>query len=142
MPPTVALFLTLGLIVWLFRRDFRAEPNVSTALWLPLIWIFIVSSKTVSQWLNVLGIPGFAASSAEEGNPLDAYVLFGLIVWGVYVLNNRQASLSQIVRDNQWLTVFVLYCFVAIAWSDAPIPSLRRWIKLLGHPVMVLVLLT
>jgi exopolysaccharide production protein ExoQ len=46
------------------------------------------------------------------------------------------------VRNNQWLTIFLLYCFVSIVWSDFPFVAFKRWIKILGHPIMALVLLT
>ena len=78
----------------------------------------------------------------EEGSTVDSIVYFGLIAGGVHVLIRRQVSLAQVVRDNGWLTVFVLYCLLTVLWSDFPIVSLNRWIKILGHPVMVLVLFT
>jgi len=37
---------------------------------------------------------------------------------------------------------FVVYCFIAISWSDFPFISFKRWIKILGHPIMVLILFT
>ena len=37
---------------------------------------------------------------------------------------------------------FLLYCFIAILWSDFPFVALKRWIKMLGHPIMALILLT
>lgn len=140
MPPTVALFLTLGFIAFLFRRDFREKPNVTGAVWLPTIWMFIIASKSVSQWLTIFGLPGFGASSVAEGSSLDAFVFAGLIASGIYVLNKRQVRLSEILRDNRWLIVFILYCFLAIFWSDYTVTSFKRWIKILGHPVMVLIL--
>jgi exopolysaccharide production protein ExoQ len=58
------------------------------------------------------------------------------------VLNKRHVSLGEIFRNNGWLMAFVLYCFLAIAWSDFPFAAFKRWIKVLGHPVMVLILFT
>jgi O-antigen ligase len=78
----------------------------------------------------------------EEGNPLDAWIYFTLIAAGFYVLNKRQVSLSEIFRGNGWLMAFLLYCFIAILWSDFPFIAFKRWIKILGHPVMALILLT
>jgi exopolysaccharide production protein ExoQ len=141
MPPPLALFLTLGFIFWLFRRDFRERPNVSGALWIPLIWMLIICSRPVSVWLQMFGLP-LGGTSVEEGSPLDALVWGGLIVSGFYVLNKRQVSLSEVVRNNGWLTVFFIYCFLAIFWSDFPFVSFKRWIKIVGHPIMVLILFT
>jgi exopolysaccharide production protein ExoQ len=142
MPPTLALFLTLGFIAFLFRRDFREKPNVTWAIWIPTIWMFIIASRPLSQWFQIFGLPGFGAASVEEGSSVDAFVYGGLIALGVYVLNKRQVSLASFAEDNKWLAVFVLYCFLAIFWSDFAFISFKRWIKILGHPVMVLILIT
>ncbi len=149
MPPTLALFLTLGFMVYLFRRDFREKPNVTWAVWLPIIWLFLSCSRPTSAWLSMLGlwVPGARGGDAtaaimEEGSPLDALVYCALIVLGTYVLNRRQVSLAKIMRENAWLTVFFIYCFLAVLWSDFPLVSLKRWVKILGHPIMVLILFT
>ena len=142
LPPKVAALLTVAFIVFLFRRDIREKPNVSGALWLPLIWLMIGCSRGLSQWLDIFGLPVAGASSVEEGSPLDACFYFVLIAAGFYVLNKRQVGLSEIIRNNGWLIAFLLYCFISIAWSDFPFVAFKRWIKVLGHPIMALIVLT
>jgi O-antigen ligase len=142
LPPQLMLLVTLAGIAWLFRRDFREKPNVSRALWIPIIWLLIIASRPVSAWMDILGLPGFGATSVEEGSPIDAIVFLTLITSGIYVLSKRQVSLSAFVEDNPWLTIFILYCFVAILWSDSPLISFKRWIKILGHPIMLLIIFT
>jgi exopolysaccharide production protein ExoQ len=142
LPPTVALVLTIGFIVFLFRRDIRERPNITGALWLPVIWMFLSCSRALSEWLTILGCPGLGASSLEEGSPLDACFYFALIIAGVFALNKRQVSLSEVFRNNGWLTVFLLYCFVAVFWSDFPFVAFKRWIKVLGPPIMALIVIT
>jgi exopolysaccharide production protein ExoQ len=142
VPPIVASFLTIAFIFFLFRRDIRERPNVSGALWLPLIWLVITCSKGLSQWLNIFGLPVASAPSVEEGSPLDAWFFFVLIAAGFYVLNKRQVRLSEVFRNNGWLIAFLLYCFISIAWSDFPFVAFKRWIKILGHPIMALIILT
>lgn len=140
IPPIVALFLTVAFIVFLFRRDIRERPNVTGALWLPLIWMLFVGSRSPTDWLNLGGF--VSLSPTEEGSPIDALVYFILLAAGIYVLNKRQVRLSEIVRNNGWLVAFLLYGFLAIYWSDFPFVAFKRWIKLFNHPVMVLVLFT
>jgi exopolysaccharide production protein ExoQ len=138
----LALFLTLGLIAWLFRRDIREKPDVSGALWLPLLWLILGCSRSVSAWLNIFGLPVMGGASAEEGSPLDAWFFICLIAVGACVLAKRQVRLSEVVSNNGWLIVFLLYCFISIAWSDFPFIALKRSIKILGHPIMALIVLT
>ncbi len=140
LPSTLALFLTVGFVVFLFRRDIRQRPNVTGALWLPLVWMLLLGSRSVMLWLDALGL--MKAGSVEEGNPLDALIYFSLILAGIGVLNQRRVSLSEVLRNNGWLMAFVLYCFIAIFWSDFHVIAFKRWIKILGQPVMALILLT
>ena len=141
MPPALALLFTLGFIFFLFRRDIREKPNVTGALWLPLFWMLIIFSRPFSKWLNILGLPvAGGATSMEEGSPLDACFYFILLSLGICVLFRRRIRFSEIVRNNGWLIVFFLYCFVAIFWSDFSLIAFKRWTKIIGHPVMTLIL--
>jgi exopolysaccharide production protein ExoQ len=142
LSPAIASCLTVALIVWLFRRDIREKPDVSGALWLPLLWLILGCSRALSAWLNIFGLPVSGAVSVEEGSPLDAWFFLFMIAAGVYVLSQRQVRLSEVVSNNGWLIVFLLYCFISIAWSDFPLVALKRWIKILGHPIMALIVLT
>src|SRR5438552_11003922 len=140
-PPIIALLFTVALIVFLFRRDIRVTRSVSRALWIPLIWMVIICSRALSEWLNLWGF-NVGAVRLEEGSPLDATFYLVLIAVGIYVLNKRQVQLSEIFRNNGWLMAFLLYCLIAVFWSDFPFVAFKRWIKILGHPVMALILLT
>jgi exopolysaccharide production protein ExoQ len=142
MPPRLASVLTLGFMIWLFRRDLREQLNVTGALWLPTLWLVIAASRPVTTWLNMLGLPMGGPIEVEEGSPLDALVYAGLIAAGFYVLSKRGVDLSKVTQENPWLTVFLVYCFLAIFWSDFPFVSFKRWIKIVGHPIMALVLFT
>jgi len=141
MPPFLALCLTIGFIAYLFRRDFEEKPNVTRALWIPLMWMLIIGSRYVSEWLGNFGISA-GAISLEEGSPIDALVFFVLISSAAYVLSRRHVNLSVVINENRWLTLFFVYGFCAILWSDFPFVAFKRWIKIIGHPLMVLIILT
>jgi O-antigen ligase len=104
--------------------------------------MFLVATRPVSKWLVVFGIHGFGATSVEEGSSLDALVFLSLIVAGIFVLRQRGVRLTEVVQNNPWLAIFIFYCFLAVFWSDFPFVSFKRWIKILGHPVMVILLFT
>src|SRR6266404_2502224 len=141
LPPIIASCLTVAFVVFLYRRDIRERPNVTGALWIPLIWFLLMTTRAVSEWLTLFGLH-VGAVTLEEGSPLDASVYFVLIAGGLYILHQRQASLSEIIRNNQWLTIFLLYCLVSMVWSDFPFVALKRWFKVIGHPIMALIILT
>ena len=141
LPPPIAALLTVGFVLFLFRRDLRQKQDVTGALWVPLVWMLIICSRQPSEWLNTFGFKS-GAITLEEGSPFDASVYFSLILAGAYVLKKRHVQLSEVIRNNQWLTIFFVYCFLAIFWSDFPFVAFKRWIKVLGHPIMALVVLT
>ena len=95
--------------------------------------------EATHPWLRLAGIP-IVGGSFEEGNPVDAAFYLSLTLAGLYVLNQRGVSLSEFAQNNQWLTIFLIYCFLAIIWSEFPFVSFKRWIKIIGHPIMVLVI--
>ena len=140
MPPILASILTVGFIAFLFRRDFREKPNVTGALWIPILWLFIIGSRAITAWLNLCGVA--VGGSLEDGSPADATVYFALIVAGLCVLKKRQINLGEILRNNRLLAAFLIYCLVSIFWSDFPLVSFKRWIKILGHPIMALIIFT
>ena len=141
MPPRLAAFLTVGFILFLYWRDRKTQGKMSGALWLPLIWMLICGSRFVSDWLNQFGF-SFGAISLEEGSPLDRSVFIALILGALFVLHQRRVQLATVFRANAWLTAFLLYCLLAVLWSDYPFVSLKRWVKVIGQPLMILVILS
>lgn len=141
MPPFIASLIYVGFVVWLFRRDIRQEPRMTRAFWVPVLWLILCSTRYLSQWLEVFGIH-LGGASLEEGSPLDALFFFGLIVAGIVILRQRQVQLAEVIRNNRFLALFFAYCFLSILWSDYPFVAAKRLLKDLGHPIMVLVLLT
>jgi len=142
MPPILALFLTLAFIVFLFASDFREKPNVTSALWLPFLWIVVSpGSRFLSQWLTIFGFP-MGGVTVEDGSPVDAVFYLCVIVTGILVLQQRRVTFIKFIHNNRWLALFLAYCLLAILWSDFPYVSFKRWIKLLGDPIMALIVLS
>ena len=83
-----------------------------------------------------------AVGSQEDGSPIDALVFFTLMAAGCYVLSRRRVNLATFARNNRWLMAFFLFALISIAWSEFPLIAFKRWIKILAHPLMVLVVLT
>jgi exopolysaccharide production protein ExoQ len=144
MPSPLALGLILLLVAYLLRRDARLEPRVSGAVWIPTLWLMINGSRQVSQWIE--GRPmtefQFSMEALSDGNPIDKVAYSALILAGLWVLARRRVRLGEIVGSNAALALFLLYGLLSVTWSDEPATSLKRWIKAMGDPVMVLLLWT
>lgn len=141
MSPQIAAALFVGFILWLFVRDRKRSAAVSSATWLPLVWVAIVGSRPVSIWFG----GALSMESPDEylkGSPLDMAIFLSLIVGGVLVLLRRRLNGNVLFAHNTWLVVFFLYWGLSVTWSDYPFVGMKRWIKDLGNLVMVLVLLT
>src|SRR5207248_11005298 len=126
LPPQLALFLTLAFIVFLFRRDIREKPDVSGALWLPLLWLVLGCSRPFTTWLYIFGLPVSGGASNEEGSPVDALFQYAMLTAGLLVVIKRQVSLSEVLRRNGWLVAFIAYCFISVVWSDYPFIEIGR----------------
>ncbi|MRR38827.1 O-antigen ligase family protein, partial [bacterium] len=143
MPPLLALLLTILLIGFLLLRDHRREPDAPPWLWIPLLWLLIITSRPVAFWLD----PSMAAQNhtdIESGNPIDRAVFLALIGGGVLALMGRRqvAQIGQLLKNNFWVVFFFSYCAFSISWSDHEFVSLKRWVKELGDLVMVLIIMT
>jgi exopolysaccharide production protein ExoQ len=141
MPPNCALVLCLGFIAWLFYRNSERRAGVSLALWIPLAWLFIVSSRPLSLWIGI-GRTEYTSEQLLDGSPLDSVVFLGLIVAGAIVLVRRRVNWAMLFRRNRWLFVFFVYLGLSALWSDYPFVALKRWIKDVGNIIMVLVVLS
>jgi O-antigen ligase len=139
VPPSLATVLTLGFILALVATDTDIRRS-SPALWIPTLWLLITGSRFVSQWLD-LGSPA-ATANVADGSFIDAAYFSTLLLLGTIVLVQRRAQVWAIAKSNRWLMALMVYGFLAIAWSDFPVVSFKRWVKTLGHPVMALILLT
>ena len=140
MPPSLALFSWLILLVALLRFDPAKDPGTSFALWVPLIWMFILGTRLPSQWLG--GQVGQVAEALEEGNPLDRTIFSVLILLAIGVLTSRSFKWGDFIGRNIALTTFLLFALVSVVWSDFPFVSLKRWFRDLGNYLMVLVVLS
>ncbi|HZD12137.1 MAG TPA: O-antigen ligase family protein, partial [Candidatus Binatus sp.] len=141
MSPLIALTLCILFIIYLYIDDFRREPKVSQALWIPLIWFLVDGSRSLTEWMGY-GLHYTSVEDYAEGSPIDRNVSVLLAAAGIFILVRRKLSWSQIVRLNGWMFIFMLFCGISILWSDFSLIAAKRWVKAAGVLVMVLVVLT
>jgi len=141
MPPFLALLLCLVFVWWLLRHEPAKESKPSLALWVPLIWIFIIASRLPSQWFGG-GQTETGLEALQEGNPLDRTVFAVLIFLAVGILISRSFSWSDFFARNFFLVAFLLFALMSAFWSDFFFVSFKRWFRDLGAYLVILVVLT
>lgn len=140
MPPTIALLLWLILLLALLCFDPAKTSKTSAALWVPVVWMFIIASKLPSQWLG--GSGGMAAQRLEEGNPLDRSVDLVLIMLAILVLVSRRFDWGDFCTRNFPLMAFIGFGLLSVLWSDFAFIALKRWYRDLGNYLTILVILS
>ena len=110
------------------------------ALWLPVFWLFICSSRNVSEWMHYSG--DVQTNRYLEGNPLDRGILTAILLLAVLVLVKRGARVIALFKANIPILLYFGYCGVSFLWSDYPDVSFKRWFRAIGDVVMILVVLS
>jgi exopolysaccharide production protein ExoQ len=140
MPVPVAIALTIIFVLGCYIWDSRRNHDVSPAVWLPILWLVVTGSRFPTQWIEVGGVR--TAAAIVESSPLDATYFGLLMLIGAIVLLRRQVKAGELIRQNFWLIAFLVFGLISVLWSEFPFVALRRWIKVIGHPIMALVILT
>lgn len=118
------------------------KEKPSQWIWIPYVWLFILSTRSLSNWLSRAAQTGTVADPDLSGSPLDRALLIFLIVLGLCVLASRGKRTRNILAHNKWLVVLFIYMTLSVIWSNFPGISLRRCFRSMGTLVMVLVVLT
>jgi exopolysaccharide production protein ExoQ len=137
-----AVFLAFALyIAWLFFNEVRRREGVSLSVWAVVAWITMLGSRSVSTWFDY-SVDATVAQGYDEGSPVERSVYFALIFYGLVVLLHRRLRWGEVMASNGWLLMFFLYWGLSAFWADAPLISVKRWVKDVGNVVMVLVILS
>jgi exopolysaccharide production protein ExoQ len=127
----IMLVFAVALAIVCLRQDGKLEPNVSFAIWLPVLWMLRVASRSFGQWF-----PG-------EGNQwVEQIILSALTLAGLIVLTQRNSKVSALFRENRLPLLFLAYMTLSILWSDDISSASIRWFRAVGDVTMALLVLT
>ena len=142
MGAPLALLICSIFVAGLFFLNRDRSVRTSKALWIPVIWLWIIGSRPVSSWFGMGGGTSDSLSATLDGSPMDA-VVFGLLVaLGVVVLLNRMKDTKAFLAVNAPIIIYFLYCLLSVMWSPYHGPAFKRWTKAIGDLVMVLIIAT
>ncbi len=142
MNPKVATIVIILFIVVGFIVEAKESKKVTSAAWLPFIWLVITASRSISQWLNLSGSIPSNGEINLEGSIADQIVLSIIMLWGIIIIFKRSDAAYRILTENKAIAIFIIYLGLTSIWSDISLVSFRRWIKLLGNVIMAAVLVT
>lgn len=142
MSPTVAFVVCVVGIAGLFFLERDKSVHNSKALWLPVIWLLLVGSRTVSIWLGLSPLGNASAAQLSDSSPLDAAIFGVLLAAGIIVLFRRRRRTIACLKANWPMLLYFSFCLLSVLWSDFRDIAFRRWIKAIGDLAMVLVLVT
>ena len=140
MNPSIASLICACGIAGLFYLDRDDSVRTSKALWLPVVYLWIIGSRPFSFWLGVA--PSNGANVQLDGSPVDA-LFFGLLLAAAVVVLIRRGKRTRTLITANWpILIYFLYCLVSVGWSYHPDVALKRWIKAIGDLAMVLIVVT
>jgi exopolysaccharide production protein ExoQ len=142
MPAQLAFLLWFVFAAALFVRDRKNHPNLSRSLWIPLVWLFIIGSRSFSSWIHLNVRQAASIEAYTEGNALDRNFLILLFLVALVIAMRRRVRWSEVIQQNKIIFVFVLYCLISVVWSEFPLIAFKRLVRFLGIVPMCLIVLT
>jgi exopolysaccharide production protein ExoQ len=140
MNPLVATAVYICGIAGLFYLDRDKSIRTSKALWLPVVYVWILGSRPVSVWLGMT--PASGTDVQLDGSPVDRIVFAMLLIAAVAVLVHRGRRALTLLSANWPILIYFFYCLASVFWSEYPGVALKRWIKAIGDVAMILIVLT
>jgi exopolysaccharide production protein ExoQ len=141
MNPSLATLVYVLGICGLFYLNRDKSAYTSRALWIPVVWFWILGSRAISVWLG--GAESATSTTAlMDGSPIDALFFLSLLASGIGVLIGRRKRSLLLMSANWPIVWYFSYCLLSVVWSDFPDVSIKRWIKATGDVVMALVVVT
>jgi exopolysaccharide production protein ExoQ len=132
MNPFLALLMGYGLAFFAIRQDvITNRMQVTSALWLPTLWMMRCGSRGIDYWLN-----------GGDNARLDPILVAVLIVAGLIVLSRRRCVWPAIFSQNSAIFFFYAYIVVSVTWTAEVENPVIKLFRPLCDLVMALVVAT
>jgi O-antigen ligase len=141
MNSSLALGLYIAGIAGLLYLDRDKSVRASKALWLPVIWLSIAGSRSVSAWLG-MGPGRGTAGQVPPTSMLDQVLAASLMLLGTIVLVRRGRVVGGVLKAIWPVVLYFSFCLVSLLGSDFAEWGFKRWVRALGDLIMVLIVAT
>jgi exopolysaccharide production protein ExoQ len=142
MSRTVITAIYYAVIIGLFYLDRRPRERTGAGLWVVFAWLFFVLSKSPAAWMQSGQTISYDGSYNLESNPINLVVYAVIILSGLIVLRARWNRVAKSLKASWPILLFYAYCGLSCAWSEYPDVVFKKWIRCLGDPIIILIILT
>jgi len=142
MSKTVITAIYYAVIIGLFYLDRRPRERTGAGVWVAFAWLFFVLSKGPAAWMQSGETISYDGSYNLESNPINLVVFAVIILSGLIVLGARWNRVAKSLQANWPILLFYAYCGLSCAWSEYPDVVFKKWIRCLGDPIIILIILT
>lgn len=122
----------------LFYLNRDKSIRTSGALWLPVIYLWILGSRPISFWLGVVPKDDIML----DGSPIDEAFFLILLIGALCVVVQRKHQAGNFLRASGPMLSYFLFCLFSVLWSDFPGVACKRWFKSIEDLLMILIVLT
>jgi exopolysaccharide production protein ExoQ len=142
MSKIVITAIYYAVIIGLFYLDRRPRERTGAGLWVAFAWLFFVLSKSPAAWIQTGQTISYDGSYNLESNPINLVVYAVIILSGLIVLWARWNRVAKSLQASWPILLFYAYCGLSCAWSEYPDVVFKKWIRCLGDPIIILIILT
>jgi exopolysaccharide production protein ExoQ len=142
MSKTVITAIYYAFIIGLFYLDRRPRERTGAGLWVAFAWLFFVLSKSPAAWIQSGETISYDGNYNLESNPINLVVYAVIILSGLIVLGARWNRVGKSLQASWPILLFYAYCGLSCAWSEYPDVVFKKWIRCLGDPIIILIILT
>jgi O-antigen ligase len=89
-----------------------------------------------------MGAPMEIAGQLPESSSLEQFIAGSIMLLGAIVLIRRGRAVTNLLKANWPIMLYVSFCLISLLWSDFPVWGFKRWVRALGDLVMVLIVAT
>src|SRR5271156_6858512 len=112
MSPVLASLVYACGIAGLFYLNRDNSVRTSKALWLPVVYIWVIGSRPVSVWLGT--VPANTGDLQLDGSPIDATFFGILLIVATSVLVHRGRRILTFVTANWPILIYFCFCLLSI----------------------------
>jgi exopolysaccharide production protein ExoQ len=97
---------------------------------------FVIFGTSVPFREKVTSVEDIAVS-----NPINHFVFTPIYIIAFLSLITKRQQIVELIKKEKFLSLFMLWSFLSVFWSDVPFVSFKRWVQFFGGFVVIFAVL-